>query len=400
MISVSSLKLSDYLATIKHVESLAINRRASTVGEINTVFYIQRELAKESIESKIEYFTWSKPLRILIRIIYFTIICYFIFNGLILVVILYYIVKSFLSKYLTISFVKKQESKNIIAKISANKKVLKRPLIIFSAHYDSISAKVSYKLQKILYMIIRILGFAYFFLLLILFILFIFEIFLNLSINFFFLNLLGIFSFIELGIIIPIYTILFNKNPNESTGSIDNASGVAILIELAKLLNKNPLEKIDILFIWCGAEEWGNKGSKKFCTKHYNDLNQEYDLNRSNNINIDMVGTYIGLIDKTGLIKKKMNDNLNDILEISAKRLNIPLTKFVKIIEPKSDHESFRSFAKKPNKEFQVCCFYSDKDSKFIHSLEDTPDKCSSENLNGCLEICYETVKSLDLRME
>ena len=229
---------------------------------------------------------------------------------------------------------------------------------------------------------------------------FIFEIFLNLSINFFFLNLLGIFSFIELGIIIPIYTILFNKNPNESTGSIDNASGVAILIELAKLLNKNPLENIDVLFLWCSAEEWGNKGSKKFCTKHYNDLNQEYDLNRSNNINIDMVGTYIGLIDKTGLIKKKMNDNLNDILEISAKRLNIPLTKFVKIIEPKSDHESFRSFAKKPNKEFQVCCFYSDKDSKFIHSLIDTPDKCSSENLNGCLEICYETVKSLDLRME
>ena len=168
MVSISNLKSFDYLATIRHVKSLAFNRTASTVGEINAANYIQRELAKATIETNIEYFTWSKPLKILIRIIYITIFCYFIFNGLILVVILYYIIKNLLNKYLTISFVKKQESKNIIAKISANEKALKRPLIIFSAHYDSISAKVSYKLQKILYMIIRILGFAYLFLLLIL----------------------------------------------------------------------------------------------------------------------------------------------------------------------------------------------------------------------------------------
>lgn len=400
MISVSSLKLSDYLATIKHVESLAINRRASTVGEINTVYYIQRELAKESIESKIEYFSWSKPMRILIRIIYFVILCYFLFNGQYLILLLYFMIKIILNKYRTISLVKKQESKNLIAKISAKKKVMKQPLIIFSAHHDSISANIPYKFQRFLYLTNRILGFAYLFTISVFSVWFALDSFLNLSINYFFINLMGIISFVVIGIIILIYILLYNTSSNKSTGSIDNASGVAILIELAKLLNKNPLENIDVLFLWCSAEEWGNKGSKEFCTKHYNDLNQEYDLNKSNNINIDMVGTYIGLIDKTGLIKKKMNDNLNDILEISAKRLNIPLTKFVKIIEPKSDHESFRSFAKRPNKEFQVCWFYSDKDSKFIHSLKDTPDKCSSENLNGCLEICYETVKSLDLRME
>lgn len=401
MISVSSLKISDYLATIKHVESLAFNRRASTVGEINTVFYIQRELAKESIESKIEYFSWSKPLRILIRIIYFVILCYFLFNGQYLILLLYFMIKIILNKYRTISLVKKQESKNIIAKISAKKKVIKRPLIIFSAHHDSISANIPYKFQRFLYLTNRTFGFAYLFIISVLSVWFTLDSFLNLSINYFFINLMGIISFIVISIIIFIYILLYNTNSNESTGSIDNASGIAILIELAKLLNKNPLEKIDILFIWCGAEEWGYKGSKNFCKKHFNDLNQKYDLNKSCCINIDMVGTYIGLLDKIGLIKKKkMNDNLNDLLEVSAKRLRIPLIKYEKNIEPTSDHVSFRSFTKNPNKNFQVCCFHSDKDSILIHSTRDTPEKCSSENLNSCIEICYNTIKSLDLRIE
>jgi len=402
VISVSSLKLSDHLAAIKHVESLAFNRRASTVGEINTVFYIQRELAKESIESKIEYFSWSKPLRILIRIIYFVIFCYFLFNGQYLILVLYFITKFIvLSKYRTLSLVKKQESKNIIARIPAKLKVKKRPLIIFSAHHDSMSADIPYNFQRFLYLTNRTFGFAYLLIISVLSVWFTLDSFLNLSINFFLINIMGIISFIVIGIIIFIYILLYKTSSDKSTGSIDNASGIAILIELAKLLNKNPLEKIDILFVWCGAEEWGYKGSKKFCEKHFNDLNQEYDLNKSCCINIDMVGTYIGLLDKIGLIKKKkMNDNLNDLLEVSAKRLNIPLTKYEKNVEPTSDHVSFRSFIKNPNKNFQICCFHSDKDSIFIHSPRDTPEKCSSENLNGCIEICYNTIKSLDLKMK
>jgi len=119
------------------------------------------------------------------------------------------------------------------------------------------------------------------------------------------------------------------------------------------------------------------------------------------NINIDMVGTYFGLEDKIGLIKKKnVNYNLNSIIEAIAKKLNISLIKFNSNIPIKSDHISFKSFSKKTNEKFQVCCIHSVKDCKFIHSVKDTPDKCSPEILNSCLEICFNVIKSVDLKGE
>ena len=50
-------------------------------------------------------------------------------------------------------------------------------------------------------------------------------------------------------IIIILTLIIFNKKNNESSGCIDNATGVAILIELAKLLQKEPLENLDVIFL-------------------------------------------------------------------------------------------------------------------------------------------------------
>ena len=61
---------------------------------------------------------------------------------------------------------------------------------------------------------------------------------------------------------------------------------------------------------------------------------------------------------------------------------------------------SFRSFAKKIDKNLQVCCFLSNKDAKYIHSKKDIANNCSAEILNGCINIIYNTVKSLDLRVE
>jgi Zn-dependent M28 family amino/carboxypeptidase len=186
-------------------------------------------------------------------------------------------------------------------------------------------------------------------------------------------------------------------------GSIDNASGVAILIELAKLVSKNPLNKTDVIFLWCGAEERGLWGSKQYCNRHFEELNYDYDLNKSFNINIDMVGTYIGLLDKLGLFKKKdLNKNLNNVLEASANQQNIKIKKeSVKIGTGSSDHQIFRAYAKKHEKGgFQVGLFSTEDDVKYIHSKHDTPDKCSSEMLNNCIEICFNAIKSLDLRVE
>ncbi len=399
MISISSILLEKEFETKKHVESLAFNRAASTVGETKAIDYIERELNLENIDSHYEYFHWTGPTRILMRISYLVIMTYLLLSRLFLPIIVYAVIKVSFERTRQMTLIKKESSKNIFAKIPAKVEGTKRPVVIFSAHYDSISANISYRIQVLMFLIYRlIIGFY-------ICVIFILSIWLTLDIYSIYglptdiVILISILSLIGIVTSLPILYLVFNEKPSSS--SIDNASGVAILIELAKLFKNNPLDKIDLYFVWTGAEEWGLKGAKKFCSEHFIHLNEEYDLNESISINIDMVGTYIGLLDKVGLpLRRRLNKNLNNILEATANSLNIPITRFNKIIEPKMDHTIFRRFARRVRKNLQIACFHSDKDSKYIHSLRDTPDKCTSENLNGCLAICYQALRSIDLRVK
>lgn len=399
MITISSLSLSKGLATKKHVESLAFNRSASTVGETKAIDYIEKELEIVDIKSKLEYFRWTGPTRILMRTSYLILITYLVLSRLILVLVVYFVIKNLFERTRKMTLIKKESSKNIYAKIPAKIKGSNRPVIIFSAHYDSLSANIPYKFQVFIFLIYRLIIAFY------IIVIFVFSIWLtldlieilalptNIVIIIAIVSLFGIFSSI------PILYLVFNERP--SSCSIDNASGVAILIELAKLFKANPLEKMDVYLIWTGAEEWGLKGSKTFCKEHFRKFNQIYDMNKSINVNIDMVGSYIGLLDKVGFpLRKKMNKNLNNILEETAKSMNIQIERYNKIVEPKSDHKIFRRCARRGRKKLQIVFFHSDKDSKYIHSFRDTPDKCSPEKLNGCLALCYQAIKTIDSEIE
>ena len=398
MISISNLQLYYESDTIEHIKSLAFNRNATSTGETEALNYIENALMNENIKPIVEHFNWTGPMRVLMRLSYIITLTYLILFRLFLVVISYFILKNFFEKTRSISFINKEESKNIFTKISAKDQAPDRPLVIFSAHYDSISVRIPYKFQVIIFSIYRLIIVFYILIAVIFSITFILEYFEFDLLSEFFVLLVTFTSIIGIFTSIPILYLVFVASP--SSGSIDNASGVSILIELAKLFKKNPLNNMDVLFIWTGAEEWGMKGSKKFCATHFKGLKNNYDLDRSYNINIDMVGSYIGLLNKIGIAKRKINYNLNDILEATANQLKIPLISFNKIIKPKSDYKIFKRYGRRAKKNFQVSCFHSDKDSKFIHSLEDTPDKCSIENLNGCLNICYQAIRSIDLRAE
>ncbi|MFX0104069.1 MAG: M28 family metallopeptidase [Candidatus Hodarchaeota archaeon] len=394
----STLLLYDEQATIKHVESLAFNRNASSPGETEALNYIEKELVEANIDPKTEHFEWVGPMKILLRVTYAIIVIFLILLRAYLVIVVYFIIKNMFEKTRRMSITKNEESKNLYAQISAKEDIPNRPIAIISAHYDSISTNIPYKLQVIVFFVYRLIVLFYGLMIIaisVIAVLDIIEIF-PFSDDLIFIIIITTISgaFVS----IPILYLVFTEKT--SSGSIDNASGVAILIEMAKLFKKNPLEKIDLLFLWAGAEEWGLKGSAKFCKTHFLSLKKKFDLNRSLNINIDMLGTYIGLLDKTGLIiKRKLNENLNDILEATAKQLQIPLVKYNKIIKPKSDYKTFRRYGRRARSKFQVSCFHSSNDSKYIHSLKDTPDKCSSENLNGCLNICHQALRSIDSRI-
>ncbi len=387
-------ELVDDSATINHVKNLAFNRTATTEGESLAVKYIDNVLNQGNIKTKTEYFEWTGPKRILMRITYVILFSYLILYRLIILVAAYFAIKYMSASMRKMSLIQKEQSKNIYAKIKAKNKEKMRPLIIFSAHYDSFSANVPYRIQNVLFFVFRTIILPYFVVMISLSLLIIADFFSDQISDTLLINLVYITTLIEFVIILFIFLLIYDKK--NSCGSIDNASGVSILLELAKIVNKTPLENYDVIFLWVGAEEWGMIGSKRFCEKHIEDLSRTYDLEKSYAINIDMVGSYIGLLNKVGIRQKSINTDLNKNFNICAKNLGVPLVNYNKIIRPKSDYLTFRSLAKKTHTKLQVACFHSEKDSKYIHSSKDKPERCSSRNLNACLEICYNTIMLLD----
>lgn len=419
MINISSVKLYDEQAAYSHVKNLAFARQAATEGETKCLNYILQKLKKEKIKTSIEPFEWTKTSTITIKIAFIYIFVYMLIYHIILLfpgitwiilildiifVIVIYLGVNYLFDSTQIHYIgKRKESKNIITTFQAKDIYPKRPVIIFSAHHDTASSRFSMTMTINLYKFGALLLLAFLVLTFILSIWSVLTLFKLAQINEIFLVIRNVSLGFGITLLSINFIILFNKKLNKSIGSIDNASGVAVLLELAKIIKKNPLERTDVIFLWCGAEEMGLWGSRQYCKKHIEELIYDYDLDKSYNINIDMVGTYIGLLDKLGLYKKKnLNQNLNDVLKSSANQQKISLKKeSIKIGAGSSDHTIFRAYAKeKEKKGFQVTSFTSDKDTKFIHSLKDSPEKCSVNNLNGCIEICYNTIKSLDLRVE
>jgi hypothetical protein len=384
---------------MEHIHTLAFNRTASSTGETEALSYIENELLKNNINSEVEHFNWTGPLKILMRTSYLLILINLILFRMIIVVLVYFIIKNAFRRFREVSFIKNEESKNIFTLIEAKEKKIKKPLVIITAHYDSLSANIPYRLQVVVFFIYRLVVFFYGIVFVVFASIFLLDFLRIILVTEFLVVFIAFSSVAGVFISIPILYLVFRERP--STGSIDNASGVAISIELAKIFKRNPLDNMDVLILWPGAEEWGLKGSKKFCKTHFRSLKERYDLNRSFNINIDMVGSYIGLLNKSGFIfRKKMNRNLNEIFEATANQLNIPLKVYNRIIRPKSDYRSFQKYAKKTKTNFQVSLFHSSKDSKNIHSIRDTPEKCSLKNLNGCINICHQSLRSIDLRTE
>jgi len=315
-----------------------------------------------------------------------------------IIVIFYFFIRSYLKNRNEKSLIATDSSSNLFTIIpSKAERNKKNPILIFSAHYDSVISRYSYRFNIILNALVKVLLIPFFLFLIVLSILFIFIDFS--IINFDISTLYNTFIFITsiLAIFIsPLYLFMYRKDAKISKGSIDNASGVSILIELAKYFRYHPLENYSILFLWFGAEEWGLKGSESFYKKYIPYFKQEYDLKKSVNINIDMVGTHLGLLNNITNIRnnsKKINKKIN----LSAQILNIPIYNFSRIINPKSDHKSFKKYCRKNGeKDFQVACFHSINDRKYIHTVNDTPDKCSTKNLFNCFKICILTSYLLD----
>lgn len=390
-------KLYEEIALLDHIYELSYSRTATTNGETKALIYLEDAIRNENLTPTIEFFDWTGPKRALMRLFYVIFIIYFILHiQTLLILVSFFAIKYLFPKLRKYSLIQKEESRNIYTKISVNNTKERRPVIFLCAHYDSFSAAAPYRLQNILFFIFRMIIVPYFTILIFTSILVVANVFglyiyVEESLN----SFIFITTIIEFGIIILIFLLIYDNK--KSKGSIDNASGVSILLELMKILKRNPPKNYDVIILWSGAEEWGLIGANRFLKKHREEFEEIYDLDESFAINVDMVGSYIGLINKTGIFKKRLNRNLNNIIIASALKNKIPIVSYNRLIRPGTDHISFKKFAKKTKTKLQVACFHTAKDSKYIHSSKDTPKRIYLKNLSGCLEICYETLKTIDL---
>ncbi|TQR20860.1 M28 family metallopeptidase [Psychrobacillus vulpis] len=165
----------------------------------------------------------------------------------------------------------------------------------------------------------------------------------------------------------------------ESTflGSVDNATGLTGVMNLASILKKDSKEKSfssDILFVAFNAEENGLTGSTAFVEE----IASEYDS--IININLDCIGIKDG--GKISFVGETMgSSNLNELLNKIAVNQEVESTSDLEEFSTmRSDHVSFL------RNNFQAINISQERYDK-IHTTEDTPAYTDSKPLKSAIEI-------------
>ncbi|HHW12266.1 MAG TPA: M28 family peptidase [Firmicutes bacterium] len=155
----------------------------------------------------------------------------------------------------------KKNSQNLVAQIPARSKPIRK--VIITAHYDSSRSAINFspKLVK---------GFRRSYLLLVgamatEVLLYALAVFTSLSpLLLWYLSLPGV-----LYILVTFLTLLHRELAGQYTpGANDNASGVAVLLEVAKILTRFPLITTEVTLVATGAEESGTNGALAFLRRH------------------------------------------------------------------------------------------------------------------------------------
>jgi hypothetical protein len=107
-------------------------------------------------------------------------------------------------------------------------------------------------------------------------------------------------------------------------GANDNLSGVATLVALAEMLEREPIADLRVLLASCGAEETLQDGIRAFVARHRHELDPE----RTWFVNLDTVGSpHLVMLEAEGPVwmEEYAGPWLRDLVADCAQRLEIPL---------------------------------------------------------------------------
>ena len=111
-----------------------------------------------------------------------------------------------------------------------------------------------------------------------------------------------------------------NLTENRSPGGFDNASGVGVMLEVARVMMARD-EKKSVTFLATGAEEYGMCGALRYIQAHAD----EYDRQNTYVINLDGlgVGNGVNLITRYGIPPTRTTRTLRNLFRTSSEALGI-----------------------------------------------------------------------------
>ena len=210
---------------------------------------------------------------------------------------------------------RKYYSENIVA-TNGRKPNDKTPALLFVAHYDSKSQVLPIAVRAVAYGI-AIVG------LIVLTIVMVVEV---ATLAWFpdYITLVWLPNFIVWGVAgittLCLLLLQINFTQNHSPGGFDNASGVGVMLEVARVVMACDEEK-SITFLAAGAEEYGMCGALRYVQTHAD----EYDQSNTYVINLDGlgVGNGVNVVTHYGIPAVRTTDMLAEMFQTSGKALSI-----------------------------------------------------------------------------
>ena len=304
-----------------HITQLAIPRLVGSTGETETQDYIVQQFTELGLDVSWEPFPFTKfPAEVLPRILsaFFVLIVLSVpwFGERFPIPVCFACVLSLTIAVFFTQWQKRLEglydvgrrhrTENIIAKNNANRDN-NTPAFLFVAHYDSKSQVLPIAVRMVAY------GIAIVGLIALTIVMLVRVITLIWLPNYIVWSITGITSFCLL-------LLQINLTENRSPGGFDNASGVGVMLEVARVVMARG-EKKSVTFLATGAEEYGMCGALRYIQAHAD----EYDRENTYVINLDGlgVGNGVNLITRYGIPPTRTTRTLGNLFRISSEALGI-----------------------------------------------------------------------------
>nr|MDO8082560.1 M20/M25/M40 family metallo-hydrolase [Candidatus Freyarchaeota archaeon] len=189
-------------------------------------------------------------------------------------------------------------------------------------------------------------------------------------------------------ILVYVYPNLISDTP--VMGANDNLTGMAVCYEVARYISTKELrpKETEVWVVSFGCEEIGDRGSKRFVKKYYDELKDAY------NVNLDIVGekeSSLYIVEKEVRSLIKLSPEVIDILKSIAGKLRIKVNSGC--VDAYTDA---MSFAQKGIKSASIIAVGSSKFPKYYHTTDDVPDNLDYKLVADALRICLEFIKQID----